>query len=496
MKTVGTIGQSRVRSNHQISTNIAGSKTEPARTPKSVDQPQIAQDNLKQHENIGQQAKNETSIQANLNNASLNQQLGNHDAGRARSNAQGASMLTAPNTGVISRGNDKLAVHGQEYSITTRFSAGAMGAVYKMSPESQANDPLVFKTALNGSEANELMTREAQAHKQAGDHPNIAKFTGATEINGQKGFVMEHVGGGNLKDANAELQSMYRSGSISHSEYWGAQQYLMRGTMNGLRHAESNGVVHHDIKPENILLDPKTMQPKIADFGVATVGGKAPWLGGTAGYLAPEVAKQMVKPTDVKSASTGKADVYSVGSMAYQVGAGKDRAYSPGHNPQAIVSHYESNPNDTPIKPLNADEVKKGRAYMPGHQAAQTQYTDFVNKTMAGDPAKRLSGQQALNHPFLKDRLCTDEQAQGVLRKMLNQRNGIAEQPKQTPVQGWQNGIAPEKRDHKNAAMNELLTNAPQLQKPAAMNDRSRAANHGRPQGEWKPGKKDGLNFN
>ena len=95
----------------------------------------------------------------------------------------------------------------------------------------------------------------------------------------------------------------------SHSEYVGTLQFMMRETLKGLAHLENKGVVHNDIRPDNIMCD-KSGAVKIVDFGIASDKGEVNYgmLPIGHGSVAPEVAK--------REALDGRSDVFGAGEIA------------------------------------------------------------------------------------------------------------------------------------------------------------------------------------
>ena len=124
-------------------------------------------------------------------------------------------------------------------------------------------------------------------------------------------FAMEYVEGGSLADR-------LRNGPIEERK----AAELLISVARALHFAHRNGVVHRDMKPANILLDPEGV-PKVADFGIAkrlTANSALTLSGaviGTPTYMAPEQAKGTSR--DVGAA----ADVYSLGAILYEMLSGR-----------------------------------------------------------------------------------------------------------------------------------------------------------------------------
>ena len=212
------------------------------------------------------------------------------------------------------------------YEIVEKVGAGGMGAVYKgyhaalgryvaikVLPPQTAGDPMFAE-------------RFAQEAKAIGKlrHPNIVTaFDFARE--GDLAFlVSEFIDGGTLADQlGAPLPPDYALG-------------ILTPIAGALDYAHARGVVHRDIKPQNILLT-RDGQPVLTDFGLAKIVGpgsgmtQAGSLMGTAEYIAPELANG-------SEAAGPAADQYALGLIAYQLLVG--RHPFPADNPlSALMAH-------------------------------------------------------------------------------------------------------------------------------------------------------------
>jgi serine/threonine protein kinase len=197
------------------------------------------------------------------------------------------------------------------YKIEAELGRGGMGVVY-LARQAELNRLVALKMLSGHYGPDELNRFVEEAETAAGlNHTNIAKIYEVGEHDGTPFFSMEYVEGGSLADLlRKELPSPR------------AAAELMISISRALHHAHQNGVVHRDMKPANVLLDPEGV-PKIADFGIAkrlnedlnlTRTGSVI---GTPTYMAPEQAKghsRHVGPA---------ADIYSLGAILYEMLTGR-----------------------------------------------------------------------------------------------------------------------------------------------------------------------------
>ncbi|MBC7855657.1 MAG: serine/threonine protein kinase, partial [Pirellulaceae bacterium] len=208
-----------------------------------------------------------------------------------------------------------LAPHFPQLEIIELLGQGGMGAVYKarqkhldrfvalkVIPPEAAKDPAFA----------ERFSREARALARL-NHPNIVTVHDFGQSDGGYFLLMEFVDGLNLR------QTM-RSGKLSPQE----ALVIVPHICEALQYAHDQGIVHRDVKPENVLLD-KWGRVKIADFGLAKLLTHSPQdytlthsmqVMGTPRYMAPE---QFDHPTEVDH----RADIYSLGVMFYEMLTGE-----------------------------------------------------------------------------------------------------------------------------------------------------------------------------
>ena len=141
-------------------------------------------------------------------------------------------------------------------------------------------------------------------------HPNIIRYFGGGQRDGQLFYVMELVEGGSVKDL------LQNSGPLA----WPAVVSCVGQLCSALQCAHNHGVIHRDLKPANLFLTADG-QVKLGDFGIARDVTSADLTGhgltvGTHAYMAPE---QIVGDTSI----TGKADLYALGCCTYEMLSGQ-----------------------------------------------------------------------------------------------------------------------------------------------------------------------------
>lgn len=205
------------------------------------------------------------------------------------------------------------------YRIDGVLGKGGMGRVYKGEHTGIGRTVAikVLHTALGGNkEAMQRFQREALASGRL-DHPNIVGVSDFGVVEGGGLYlVMEALEGealGSRLDREKRIP-------------WPEALEIMRGVFAGLRHAHDKGVVHRDMKPDNIFLAKKDGEQvvKILDFGIAKLyagnaddpaSTRAGLTVGTPAYLSPEQA--------VGGAITPAADIYSASIVLYEMLTGR-----------------------------------------------------------------------------------------------------------------------------------------------------------------------------
>src|SRR3954451_23067697 len=156
-------------------------------------------------------------------------------------------------------------------------------------------------------ESRERFRREAQAAAGLA-HPNIVGIFDRAEWDGTPYIAMELVDGRTLKDLVRERGPLAPAAAVD----------IMVQILRALDYAHRRGIVHRDVKPQNVILDDEG-RAKVADFGIARQGAsemtQTGSIVGTVQYLSPEQAQ--AQPVDARS------DLYSAGVMLYELLTGQ-----------------------------------------------------------------------------------------------------------------------------------------------------------------------------
>ncbi|HEY5219531.1 MAG TPA: protein kinase [Gemmatimonadaceae bacterium] len=189
------------------------------------------------------------------------------------------------------------------YSLDREIGRGGMGVVYlahevhldrpvaiKLLPPERASDPAL----------RERFLREARNAAKL-SHPNIIPIHAVDEIGQFVYYVMAYVEGETL------AERVRTRGPLSNAE----ATRVIRDVAWALAHAHTQGLVHRDVKPDNILIEAGTGRVLVADFGIAAVTSDATGDGisGTPEFMSPEQA--------LGTKIDGRSDLYSLGATAF-----------------------------------------------------------------------------------------------------------------------------------------------------------------------------------
>ncbi|KAK4759428.1 hypothetical protein SAY87_022559 [Trapa incisa] len=210
------------------------------------------------------------------------------------------------------------------------------------------------------------------------NHPNIIRLHDIIEVPGKIHLVLEYCRGGDLS-----MYIQYHGRVLEETA-----KYFMQQLATGLQVLRENNLIHRDLKPQNLLLATRDERSvlKIADFGFARSlqpRGLAETLCGSPLYMAPEIM-QLQK-------YDAKADLWSVGTILYQLVTGKT-PFTGNTQIQLLQNIIKSNELHFP----------------PESRDLSFNCKDLCQKLLRRNPVERLTFEEFFNHSFLHHRGLND----------------------------------------------------------------------------------------
>ncbi len=240
------------------------------------------------------------------------------------------------------------------YELLEKIGEGGMAVVYR-AMDRRLNRNVAVKIMREEMASDEEFKRRFCAESQAVamlSHPNIVAVYDVSHSDKAEYIVMELIDGITLK------QYMDRRGILS----WKEAVHFSKQIARALGHAHERGIIHRDIKPQNIMLL-RDGTIKVADFGIASLENELQEADGQAigsiHYIAPEQARGELPDA--------RSDIYSLGVVMYEMMTG-EVPYTGDSLGEIAVKHMNAVP--TPIHELNKDlpdvlEEIIGRAMAP-----------------------------------------------------------------------------------------------------------------------------------
>jgi WD40 repeat protein/serine/threonine protein kinase len=229
-----------------------------------------------------------------------------------------------------------------------------------------------FLDPAESAQDEERFLREARFCASISKHPNIVGVHEAGVMEGKRYIVMEYIEG-------YPMSRWRRMGSLSVRQ----QVAMLRDVSLAVHYAHENGVIHRDLKPQNVLVDSER-RPHVTDFGLAkainsdvSASLTAPRMTvGTPQYMSPEQAKGL-KTVDRRT------DIWSLGVMLYEILTG--RPPFTGVTPIEILMKVVNNSVPPP------SQILRG-----GHPALDRSIESICMKALAKDPRDRYTTSKSL----------------------------------------------------------------------------------------------------
>ncbi len=256
----------------------------------------------------------------------------------------------------------------RDYEVLHTLGQGGMGTVYKarhLKLDRVCAVKVLRAARASGSQFNRRFEREIRAIGRL-DHPNIVRATDAGSHDGRLFLVMEYIDGVDVSTLANHIGQLSVADACE----------VVRQTAIGLDYAHSNGMVHRDVKPANIMVD-TLGQVRLLDLGLARweqhdeslqeLTGTDQIMG-TVDYIAPEQAA-------TSHAVDASSDIYSLGCTLYRLLAGRPPFAAPefGSTVQKLLAHASRSAE--PLSELRSDIPRD--------------LSDLVDRMLAKEPSAR-----------------------------------------------------------------------------------------------------------
>lgn len=224
-------------------------------------------------------------------------------------------------------------VIGKRFEILQSIGVGGMGAVFK-ARDRELNEVVALKVLKNRQQSTQAIEQLKDEIRMARriSHPNVVRIHDFGQI-AEKVFIsMEYVQGFTLH------QIIKHAGKMRPFAARHAAIHICRG----LSAAHEAGVIHRDLKPDNIIIELDT-SVKLMDFGIASVDNaisrinKEQEIGGTMAYISPEQAQG--------HGADERSDIYSMGAMLMEMFVGKKPFYDKDIE-QLMLKHVSEKPTE------------------------------------------------------------------------------------------------------------------------------------------------------
>ncbi|XP_075961228.1 calcium/calmodulin-dependent protein kinase type II subunit beta isoform X48 [Anarhichas minor] len=263
-----------------------------------------------------------------------------------------------------------------EYQLYEELGKGAFSVVRRCVKlcTGQENAAKIINTKKLSARDHQKLEREARICRLL-KHSNIVRLHDSISEEGFHYLLFDLVTGGELFE-DIVAREYYSEADASH---------CIQQIVEAVLHCHQMGVVHRDLKPENLLLASKCKNAavKLADFGLAieVQGDQQAWFGfaGTPGYLSPEVLR--------KEAYGKPVDIWACGVILYILLVG----YPPfwDEDQHKLYQQIKAGAYDFPS---------------PEWDTVTPEAKNLINQMLTINPAKRITAQEALKHPWVCQR--------------------------------------------------------------------------------------------
>jgi len=292
----------------------------------------------------------------------------------------------------------------KEYSFKKKLGKGGFGQVWlceQISSKELMACKVINKSAFSKSTLQSF--HDEVTLMQTLIHPGIIKFIGGYETKKKLYILLEPCNGGELYAKVIARNKITEKDCASWT----------RQLVEVLKYCHGRGVIHCDLKPENVLfVDDTAVDIRVIDFGLSKVRRKHEWIskvGGTPMYIAPECLDRHYSES---------CDIWSTGVMVFEM--------LHGYLPFEVASSDPKAPIMLAKKGLNAPSKKRGPNINTKFGLSQ-KAIDFITQVLIVEPSGRPDAAEVLLHPWLTDKDASEKPLTHVLGefKKRNAMNGV-----------------------------------------------------------------------